>query len=134
MLTVKTYIDKSELNGIGLYADEFIPKDSIIWKYDPEHDRCYSEEEYNNCEPLTKEFLKKYSFRYLGKYYLCIDNSRFFNHSEDPNCHSTDYSETFLGYTRAKRDIHPGEEITDDYRGFGFDEMDNNFNDFTNRK
>jgi len=33
MFLVKTYLDKSKIRGIGLFADEFIPKGTLIWKF-----------------------------------------------------------------------------------------------------
>lgn len=130
MLKVKTKLSVSKIEGagIGLFADEFIPKDTIIWEFTPDIDRVYSEKEFENYTGLEREFLHKYCFKYLGNYYLCVDNSRFFNHSDNPNCYSADFSEQSLGYTKALRDIHPDEELTDDYLGFGFTEEDKKFN------
>jgi hypothetical protein len=33
MLLVKTRLGQSLISGIGLFADQFIPKDTIIWKF-----------------------------------------------------------------------------------------------------
>ena len=122
MLRVKTYLDKSSIinAGIGLYAKEFISKDTIIWEWIPTIDVVYTKHQIEQMQPLDQEFIYKYSFIFKEQYYLCVDNSRFFNHSDEPNCYSTDYNEKYLGYTRAKRDINVGEELTDDYKTFGF--------------
>ena len=130
MLTVKTYLDKSLIPGagIGLFASEFIPKDTIIWEFNHNLDQIFKKEMVEACNELDKDFLIKYCFVFKGDYYLCVDNSRFYNHSDDPNCYSTDYNEEYLGYTRAKRDIQAGEELTDDYHTFGFTDADRAFN------
>ena len=35
MLQVKTYLGKSNLEGVGVFADVFIPKGMVVWKYNP---------------------------------------------------------------------------------------------------
>ena len=135
MLRVKIKLSESKIDGagIGLFANEFIKKDTIIWEFVPFIDLEFSQSEYDNINGLDKEFLTKYCFKYIGKYYLCVDNARFFNHSDNPNCYSADFTENSLGYTRAKRDIEIGEELTDDYLGFGFTEDDKEFNNINNK-
>lgn len=128
MLYIKTKIGLSSIAGIGLFADQFIAKDSIIWQYSPSHDREYTQEEFDTIIGLDKDFLNTYCFRFLDKYYLCVDNGRFFNHSDSPNCYSTDFNESSLGFTRALCDIQVGEELTDDYLGFGFNAKDKEWN------
>ncbi len=128
MLTIRTSLGLSTIAGTGLFAAEFIPKGTIIWKFDPLLDQVYAEEEYQAMLPSNKSFLKTYCFMYMGNYYLCVDNARFFNHSEEPNCMSSDFNAFNLGCTIAKRDIEIGEELTDDYSLFGFTEEDKVFN------
>lgn len=130
MLKVKTYIKESSIPnaGMGLFAKEFIPAGTIIWQYDPNIDREYKENEFSSLTGTNKEFVTTYSFRFDDKYYLCVDNARFFNHSDQPNCHSTDFRAECLGFTRALRDIATGEELTDDYSKFGLTEGDREFN------
>lgn len=130
MLKIKTYLDKSSIigAGTGLFAAEFIPKDTIIWEFNSEHDKEYTKEEIEKCNSLDKQFLSTYTFVYDAKYYLCIDNARFFNHSNNPNCYSEGFDKGNLGYTRSKRDIDIGEELTDDYKGFGLTEEDKKWN------
>jgi len=44
MLQVKTYVKESKIHGNGLFAKEFIPKGTIIWKFDSRLDTKISEE------------------------------------------------------------------------------------------
>ena len=37
-MTVKTIIKESDIHGIGLFADEFIPKGTKIWEFTPNFD------------------------------------------------------------------------------------------------
>ena len=73
---------------------------------------------------LTKEFIFKYSFKYRGTYYLCVDNAKFFNHSENPNTlDPLDSNRTY-----ALVDIQIGEEIVSDYSNFSDNSDDILFN------
>ena len=131
MLRVRTKLKESKIDGAGtgLFADEFIAKDSIIWEFSSNLDRTYTEDEYEKMTGLDKEFLTTYCFKFFGKYYLCVDNARFFNHSESPNCYSSDFNENNLGYTRALKDILKGEELTDNYSEFSPLDEDKKFNE-----
>jgi len=130
MMKIKTKLGMSSISGIGLFADQFVPKNSIVWELDVNHDKIYTEEQFQSSNDLDKDFLITYCFKYNGKYILCVDNARFFNHAQSAmaNCYSSDYNETCLGYTRATRDIFPGEELADDNSHFGFSDDDNLFN------
>jgi SET domain-containing protein len=131
MLFVKTKLSYSAIHGIGLFADELIKKDSVIWRFTPQLDRVFTEEELQAQNPNDKEFLETYCFKYFGKYYLCVDDARFMNHSSSPNCTDIGVDEirnNDLGYTMALTDIQPGEELTCDYRNFGGSGEDDAFN------
>jgi uncharacterized protein len=45
MLVVRTKTKASEIAGIGLFADQFIPKGTVVWKYQPDFDLLLSEED-----------------------------------------------------------------------------------------
>ncbi len=128
MLTVNTKLGTSKISGVGLFATEFIPKGTIIWKFDPFLDKRITNEEFDVQPLIVKKFLSTYCFAFNDALYLCVDNARFFNHSKTPNCFSDEMSETHLGYTKALRDIEVGEELTDDYAGFGITTDDREFN------
>ena len=123
MLKVKTYIAESKIPqaGLGCFAGEFIPKGKLIWEFDPRIDRSYAESDILQMDELTKEFIFKYSFKYRGTYYLCVDNAKFFNHSENPNCKiiesSIDEKGNFNLHLRliTIKDIKAGEEVTAKY-------------------
>ncbi|TIO47875.1 MAG: SET domain-containing protein-lysine N-methyltransferase, partial [Mesorhizobium sp.] len=42
MLLVDVYLDKSPIQGIGVFAKHRIPKRTLIWKLDPRFDRRIS--------------------------------------------------------------------------------------------
>ena len=62
-------------------------------------------------DALYQDILETYTFRNNnGNLVLCWDNGRYVNHSFNSNCLSTAYD-----FEIAVRDIHPGEQLTDDY-------------------
>jgi len=131
MLLVKTYLNTSKINGIGIYAKHDIPKNTIIWKFTHGVDKIYTLKNLIGMPDLDREFLETYCFKYHGKLYLCVDNSRFMNHSEEPNCidiGDDNIKKSDVGYTMTARHILAGEELTCDYRGFGVTAEDLEFN------
>ena len=100
----------SEQIGYGVVATKRIPKGTITWALD-KLDRIFSQEQVRSMDPLYQKVLDTYSYRNpQGNYILCWDNARFINHSSNSNCLTTAYE-----FEIAIRDIHPGEQLTDDY-------------------
>jgi uncharacterized protein len=119
MLLVKTWIGMSSIHGIGLFADEFIPKGSSTWEFLEGFDLRLSPSVLERLSvPARTQFLH-YSYFHAdtGLYELCSDDARFFNHSDTPNTASFSLS-SGDEVDRALRDIADGEEITCDYRKF----------------
>lgn len=112
MLLVKTYLDKSPIHGIGVFAGELIRKDTKIWRFVEGFDRAYSPREFARLPKPAREYLKNYGYRVDGEILFTVDHDHHMNHSDNPN--------TYLksGYTIARRNIRKGEEITNDYREF----------------
>lgn len=115
MLTVKTKVGSSKISGIGLFADEPITKGTVVWKFDSLIDVLLTKKQVDTLsEPSREQF---YNYAYLdkkyGKYLLCGDDGRFFNHSSEPNC-----DESMPDQTTALRDIAKGEELTVNYGEF----------------
>jgi SET domain-containing protein len=114
MLLVKTYLAPSTVHGIGLFAAEPIPRDTVIWRFDPRIDRRFTKAERDALPEPAKSFVRKYSYpEEVGSevYFLDGDHARFMNHSGTPN---TDCEVD----TIAIRDIAAGEELLCDYRQF----------------
>lgn len=96
--------------GYGVVAKRFIPKGTITWALD-KLDRIFTPQQLRQMDPPYQEVLDTYTYRNAeGNYILCWDNARFVNHSSNSNCITTAYE-----FELAVRDIHPGEELTDDY-------------------
>ena len=101
--------------GVGIFADEFIPKGKTVWKYYPEHHICW----YNKRS--LERYLDQLSYEDAYKYLIHVyewdddmvfyekDDGRYINHSFDPNI----YDKNTHSY--AIKDVNPGEEILDNY-------------------
>jgi SET domain-containing protein len=124
MLLVKTYLDRSPIHGIGLFAAERIPAGTVIWRRSPEIDLLLGPAELERLAPPAREQIEKYTYldRHLGKLVLCGDDARFFNHAVEPNCH--DLPDANGGTTVAARTIEIGEELTSDYASFDANHRD----------
>jgi len=115
MLCVKTKIQPSKISGIGLFADEYISKGTVVWKFEPRIDLLLSKDDISKLSSASQKQFFNYAFLDTshGKYMLCGDDGRFFNHSDDPNCDDSSPNITF-----ANTEILPGEELTVNYKVF----------------
>jgi SET domain-containing protein len=116
MLQVRTYVDRSPIQGLGLFAAEDIPVGTIIWALSGA-DNVLHRHQVACMSQIERVFITKYSFKINGLYYLCVDDARFMNHSTSPN--TSDLNDC----TVASRDISKGDELTCDYSQFD-DEFD----------
>jgi len=112
MLLVKTYLDRSPIHGLGVFAGEFIRKGTKIWRFVEGFDRCYSPKQFAKLPKPARDYLESYAYRVDGEILFTVDNDHYINHSDDAN--------TFWrsGYSIATRNIRKDEEITNDYREF----------------
>jgi SET domain-containing protein len=115
MLLVDTIVKPSDTHGLGCFANEPIEKGRAIWVYDRRMDLVIKESEVSKLPKPAQAFLYKYA--YVTKSWrtrslvLRGDNSRYMNHSDDPN----------TANNRACRDINSGEELTCDYASSDLD-------------
>lgn len=118
MLLVKTKVAPSTIEGLGLFADQFIPKGTHIWRYEPTFDHAFSQDYIDNLDELGRDFMRRYAYKspYLNKYVLCGDDARFYNHSDEPNTGEVAVDGEVETRAIALRDIQLGEELTIDYR------------------
>ena len=117
MLVIKNYIEKSEINGLGLFAGQDIKEGDIVWFLDPVTDSIFTKEEFekllNSMDEDNKEKFEKWSYiRKDTTVVLCADNAKFMNHSNNPNIKCNGQYDVALG------DIKVGEEIMCNYNEF----------------
>jgi len=116
MLRVRTRIGPSAIHGIGLFAEQEIPRGTLIWEFLPTFDVTFDRAAFERLPAETQRNVDKYAFldREQNVFVLCGDDARFMNHSTEPN--TWEVSESC---TLASRDIAAGEEITCDYAAMG---------------
>ena len=126
MITVKSYLDKSKVHGIGVFADTEIKKGTVVWKFNPLVDLVFTKNKWfrlkNKLNKECFEELEKYSYKQKNKFYLCIDNGQFMNHGiKNCNLYNDFKTDTLV----AVKDIKKGEELICNYYEF-CDEDDKN--------
>lgn len=129
MLIPKTEVKTSHIAGVGLFAAQDIKKGQIVWQYTPETCQIFTESQFQS---LLKSFHK--TERQLIQYYLtycyyqesfnglvfCLDNSRYVNHSDEPNLGGPTHMTNELRgkCSVALEDIEKGTELTENYRTY----------------
>ena len=112
MLLVKTYLGKSRIHCIGVFAGEFIRKDTKMWRFVYGFDRYYTRKRLAKLPKPAKDYIRLHGYQWGNEILLSMDYDTFMNHSENPNTYFHN------GYVLARRNIRKGEEITNDYRAF----------------
>ena len=124
MMLVRTYLAPSEIQGLGVFAGEFIACGRQMWALNPKFDIFVHTSELPKLPAHMHDYVTRYSYPHLklpGVRIIDCDDGKFMNHSERPN---TDFCVFDRGY--ALTDIAAGDEITCNYyefdpafRGFG---------------
>jgi SET domain-containing protein len=120
MMLVRTKVLPSKIHGLGLFADEFIAKGTIIWRFTPGLDIKLTGKQILSLSKLDQIYIYTYSWKSEKSKLYCIalDNGKYFNHSLHPNTLSEYRDNEEEVITIALKDIQPGEEITDNYSSF----------------
>ncbi len=128
-MLVRAKTGLSNIHSVGLFATEFIPKGAKVWEFTEGFDLVLTKESVEKLSRAAQEQFLNYAYlsKKSGKYVLCSDDARFFNHQIPTNvtCRVPDGStiaealECF-----AARDIQPGEELTNNYEEFDADPSD----------
>ena len=123
MLMVKTKISQSATHGIGLFADQFIPKGTVTWRFMPGLDAVVPEDILLSLSEAARALFLNYCYvdKYTKHFILCFDDERFINHSDTPNIVQSQVESEIEGVELAARDIEKGEELFCDYYSFDFD-------------
>lgn len=114
MFTVKIKLKESPIHGIGLFADEDIPKGKIIYLANPKLNLLLTQEEFSKLSSNEKETIQHYGYydKIKKKWHLSFDDIRFCNHSFESNL--TKQNDKVI----TKRDIKKGDELTHNYKEF----------------
>ncbi len=77
MLLVKTYLDKSPIQGVGVFADEFVKKSAVVWIFHPDIDVILMPDQLAALPEAAREFIVKVAAPYpfgADNYCLSCDN------------------------------------------------------------
>ena len=116
MLLIEVRLAKSPIEGIGVFAKEFIAKGAEIWRLDLRFDRLIEVDVWEEQSGAVKSYLDRYCYpRRSDPRYIVFeaDDARYMNHADDPN---SDFSDGDVAH--ALKDIAAGEEITCNYNVF----------------
>ena len=113
-MLVSTYLAPSTHHGIGIFAQEFIPRGTVVWEFSPGFDQIFTPETLAHLTPRQRDTILFYCYisQEMGGVVLCCDHARHFNFAADPNCGGGNNPDTVATTTVALRDILPGEELT----------------------
>lgn len=115
MLLIPTRLAPSPIHGLGLFAAEPVPRGTPMWRFQEGLDLLFPAAAAAALPEPARRYLRRYAYetpQWPGMLVLHFDDSRFINHSDDPNTDNTG------DVAVAKRDIAAGEEITCDYGEF----------------
>lgn len=118
MFLVKTRAGLSKIHGMGVFADEFIKKGKIIWRFTPGIDVRMTEQELRQIKfpsNAAKEFFLSHAFKSkkTGMIIHCADHAMFYNNAEHPNTLSVEIKGEEEAVVKALENIRKGEELTD---------------------
>jgi hypothetical protein len=116
MMNVSVYEKETPNKGKGVFASEFIPKDTLIWKLT--ETKKYTK---NEWEKLPEEIKKDAYPDSNGNFVVATGKGESWNHSCDTNTWWTSDIEL-----SARRDIQKDDELTYDYATTDVDETKRN--------
>lgn len=113
---------KSEIHGLGVFAEAFIPRGALVWRFVDGKDRREPLEVLQwGYRDAGRDYVQIHSYESVkvpGMWVLCGDAMRYQNHSINANCVDVPNATDYENDTVAARDIHPGEELTGNYLDF----------------
>lgn len=126
MLTIDTYLDRSTVHGIGVFAAEDVAKGQVVWRFNPVSDLEFSDEQWRalaaqTCAQSFKH-IARYAYKENNRFYVCLDNAQFMNHDAvNHNVTNNKFDNTMT----ARTDIRKGQELICNYSEY-CDEDDGN--------
>ncbi len=118
MIHVAYKLKTSELHGVGLFANEDVKKDQLIYTASPLLDLNITQEQFDGLEQKEKDEILWWGFfdQPSQMWHVDFDVSKFINHSPDATVTQDESHDE--AYLVASRDIQSGEELTQNYLEF----------------
>jgi SET domain-containing protein len=122
MMLIETRVAPSGIHGLGLFAVQFVPRGTPVWKFQPGFDHDFSPAQFAALPPLARQHTRWFCFvsQLDGHIILSGDHACFINHSLAPNTGAAK-AVGLPVVTVALRDIAAGEEITCNYLDYDAD-------------
>lgn len=114
MVLVETTVRQSSVHGLGLFTSEAILQGTPVWRYTDGCDCHVPKYVVDRLPEPGRSNVKHFAYLFEDQYVVSGDNTRFINHSSEPNIGSGGNIDEFV----ALRDIDAGEELLEDYRMF----------------
>ena len=110
MFLINTYLDKSKIQGVGVFSKENVKKGDKIKEVRPEFELRFNSTNLPKMPLAFANFIETHGYQDCkDEYVLSIDNEKYINHSADPSVNDDGI---------ALKNIKIGDEITVDYRDF----------------
>jgi len=110
MFLIDTYLDKSKIQGIGVFSKENIKKKKKIKEVRPEFEIRFNKTNLPRMPLALANFIQTHAHEENeNEYCLGIDNEKYLNHSDNPTVNEEGI---------ALKNIKIGDEITIDYKDF----------------
>lgn len=84
---IRTKLGPSKIHGLGLFADQFVAKETTIWTFTEGIDLLLEPDILGRLPMLSRLYILNYAYNSnrTKRYVLHADNARFINHSTSPN-------------------------------------------------
>lgn len=108
----------SDLQGMGLFANQAVKAGEIIYTASPLLDLNITQQQFDSLDQKEKDEVLWWGFfdEPSQRWHVDFDVSKFINHSYDATV--TQHAGHDEAYLIASRDIAPGEELTQNYLEF----------------
>lgn len=115
---VPVHVAPSPAHGLGVFAKEWIPAGTLVWRFDRSMHVCVEADlrRYDE-ETRQKALVGGFYHEPSGKFVWYRDGMDFVNHADTPfaNIAAKEWTPLEQDANYATRDIAPGEELFEDY-------------------
>ncbi len=122
MIHIKYKLSISNNHGIGLFTDENLKEEQLVYTASPLLDVNITQEQFNSLTEREKEEFHWWGFfdKISQRWHVDFDVSKFVNHSREGTItQDKQHDEAYLVTTR---DVKKGEELTQNYLEFESEE------------
>lgn len=109
MFHVDISVQQSEIHGRGLFIEESVKEEELIYTQEPEKQEVYTGKELRRLPEDKQEEIRHFAPKIDGEWRLSHDEIIYCNHARPGNITSRN------GRLYASKDISAGTELTQDY-------------------